>query len=214
MKRFASLDFLRGLAILIMICLHIISDMLDLDTLFADINNEPFINVIMLIVLPFLGGLAGFFLLTSAISNQVSMYKQLEKGLSPNALILRQILGGLLIVLFAMLCEGLIGYHGAFGQMIRNLGREHNWQAYGNTALSRWNHFEAIHTIGWCVVFNGIIQGLMSRNGQWKNTARIIRNYILIALVIIILTIPVWIGVSYIVPGYPWARSELSGQQI
>jgi hypothetical protein len=197
-----------------MISLHIISDSLDLNTLFADINNEPFINVILLIVLPFLGGLAGFFLLTSAISNMVSMYKQLEKGLSAKDLIIRQILGGLLIVAFAMLAEGLIGYHGAFGQMIRGLGRTPDWVAYANTALSRWNHFEAIHTIGWCVVFNGIIQGLLSRNEQWKNVPRLIRNYIIIAVIMVVLTIPVWIGVSQLVPGYPWARSPVSGQQI
>jgi hypothetical protein len=214
MKRFASLDFLRGLAILIMICLHIISDSLDLDLLFSDIDNEPLINIVMLVVLPFLGGLAGFFLLTSAISNMVSMYKQLEKGMPANTLIVRQIIGGLLIVLFAMLCEGLIGYHGAWGQYIRTLSNPSSWESYANTILSRWNHFEAIHTIGWCVVFNGIIQGLLSRNDQWKNVPRLIKNYIIIGVITIVLTIPIWIGVSKLVPGYPWAKSPLSGQQI
>ena len=39
MKRFASIDFLRGLAILMMLILHIISDILDLEALLADMGN-------------------------------------------------------------------------------------------------------------------------------------------------------------------------------
>lgn len=55
-KRFASIDFLRGLAIFIMLFLHMVGDYLDVDTLLADINNIPLINIVALIVLPFLVG--------------------------------------------------------------------------------------------------------------------------------------------------------------
>lgn len=214
MKRFASLDFLRGLAILIMICLHIISHVLDLDLLFADINNQPIINLVLLVVLPFLGGLAGFFLLTSAISNMVSMYKVLEKGSSVKNLVVKQVVGGFLLLIFAMLAEGLIGYLGAFGNLVGDLGGTLNWTGYANTALTRWNHFEAIHTIAWCVIVNGIIQGILSRNDQWKNVPRLIRSYLIIAVIMVVLTVPVWIGMSIVVPGYPWAKSTLSGADI
>ncbi len=66
-KRFSSLDFLRGLAIILMIILHQISDLLDIGTLTADLNSVPLINIVALLILPFIGGLAGLFLLTSAI---------------------------------------------------------------------------------------------------------------------------------------------------
>jgi hypothetical protein len=51
-------------------------------------------------VLPYLGGLAGFFLLVSAISNTISMYRHLQAGKPVNALILRQIMGGILLLVF------------------------------------------------------------------------------------------------------------------
>ena len=65
-KRFASIDFLRGLAILIMLCLHVVMDVLDVNQLMGAINDVSILNVLALIVLPFLGGLAGFFLMVSA----------------------------------------------------------------------------------------------------------------------------------------------------
>jgi hypothetical protein len=189
-----------------MICLHIISHILDLDTLFANIDDRPIINLVLLAVLPFLGGLAGFFLLTSAISNMVSMYKLLQKGESAQNLIIKQVMGGFLLLIFAMLCEGTIGYLGAFGSFVGDLGGTYRFSSYVATMLSRWNHFEAIHTIAWCVIINGLIQGILSRNGQWKNTARLIRIYIIIAIVMVVLTVPVWMGLSSLpfAQGYPW----------
>ena len=83
----------------------------------------------------------------------------------------------------------------------------------GKADSPRWNHFETIHTIGWCVVFNGIIQGALSRKEQWRNVPVMIRNYALIAIAIVALTIPVWIGVGILVPGYPWARSAASADR-
>ena len=110
-----------------------------------------------------------------------------------------------------MLIEGLTGYNGAFGLFVRDLGGPLRVDAYITRALTRWNHFETIHTIGWCVIINGIIQGVLSRNEKWKNTPRMIRNYAIIAVAVIALTIPIWIGVGVIVPGYPWTYSKVSG---
>jgi uncharacterized membrane protein len=94
MKRFASIDFLRGLAIFIMLILHMIGDYLDIDTLLADINNLPLMNIVALIILPFLGGLAGLFLIASSISNMVSMQKNLKRGKTVGSIVIKQIIGG------------------------------------------------------------------------------------------------------------------------
>ena len=211
MKRFASLDFMRGTAILLMILLHVVDQTLDTDTLFSNIEMIPLFNILVLLIFPFLGGLAGFFLLTSATSNMVSMYKLQMRGLPTKTLVVRQVLTGVMIVFFAMLIEGLIGYNGAFGLFVRDLGGPLRMDAYITRALSRWNHFETIHTIGWCVIMNGIIQGVLSRKDQWKNVPAMIRNYAIIAVAVLALTIPVWVGVGLIVPGYPWAYSPASG---
>lgn len=214
MKRFASLDFLRGFAIFLMIGLHVVNGILDTNALLDNMNSNTFLSLLALVVLPFLGGLAGFFLLISATSNMVSMYRRLENGQSTNTLIVQQVTGGVLLVLFAMLTEAVTGYNGAFGIFVRDLGGTYRWALYEQLALSRWNWFEMIHTIGWCVILNGLIQGIISRNGQWKNVSRQIRTYLIIAVVMVGLTIPVWVGVSKLIPGYPWQESAMTGGQL
>ncbi len=214
MKRFASLDFLRGFAIFLMIGLHVVNGILDTNALLDNMSNNTFLSLSALVVLPFLGGLAGFFLLISAASNMVSMYRRLENGQPTNTLIVQQVIGGALLILFAMLTEAATGYNGAFGLFIRDLGGTYRGALYLETALSRWNWFEMIHTIGWCVLLNGLIQGIISRNGQWKNVSRQIRTYLIIAAGMVVLTIPVWVGVSNLVPGYPWQESAMAGGQL
>lgn len=214
MKRFASLDFLRGLAIFLMIVLHVVNGILDTNAQLNSISSNSFLSLSALVVLPFLGGLAGFFLLVSAASNMVSMYHRLENGQPTGMLIKQQVIGGALLILFAMLTEAVTGYNGAFGIFVRDLGGTYRWPLYLEIALSRWNWFEMIHTIGWCVMLNGLIQGIISRKGQWQNVSRQIRTYLIIAAVMVVLTIPVWVGVSELVPGYPWQESAMTGGQL
>ncbi len=214
MKRFASLDFLRGFAIFMMIGLHVINGILDTNALLVNVTNLSLINLVSLVVLPFLGGLAGLFLLVSAISNMISMYRRLENGQPTNILIVQQVIGGALLVIFGMFTEAVTGYNGAFGLFVRDLGGTYRWTTYLQTALSRWNWFETIHTIGWCVILNGLIQGIISRKEQWKNVSHLIWTYLVIAAVMVGLTIPVWIGVSKLVPGYPWVQSSTTGGQL
>ena len=167
MKRYASLDFLRGIAIFLMLVLHIISDTLDIDSLVANLSTLPFFQLLLLIILPYLGGLAGFFLMVSAVGNMVSMQKQLKKGMDVQTLLIRQIVGGFVLLLFAMLSESLLGYHGTFGEVFKNL----NDLSTGNYDQYRWRflYFETIHTIAWCVIVNGIVHALLTRKGQWNN---------------------------------------------
>ncbi|HUT82759.1 MAG TPA: hypothetical protein VMZ29_16305 [Candidatus Bathyarchaeia archaeon] len=203
-KRFVSLDFARGIAIFLMLFLHIVQRTLDRDTLLANINDVPMLNLLALILIPFFGGLAGFFLIVSAASNMVSFYRDLEKGKSVRGLVLKQIVSGILLLIFAFLNEGIIGYNGLFGSFFWNLNNpaNTNWQLI----LYRWNFFETIHTIAWCLIINGCIQGLMSLRGNWKNYKRMIISYIILAFVVVGLTQPIWNLVNHIVPGYPFGE--------
>lgn len=203
-KRYISLDFARGIAIFIMLFLHIVQRTLDIEGLMADevIATKAIINLVALILIPFFGGLAGFFLIISAASNMVSMYKHLRNGKSVKSLVIKQIIGGLLLLVFAMLCEGLIGYQGLVGAFFRSLDNPAatNWEVL----LWRWNFFETIHTIAWCLIINGIVQGLLSLKGNWQNTKRLIISYVILAVVVVGLTQPIWMLVGLIVPGYPF----------
>ena len=234
-KRFSSLDFLRGLSILLMIILHQISDLLDVDTLVGNINNIPLINILALFILPFIGGLAGLFLLTSAISNMVSMQRNLLKGNSVLSIAIKQVIGGTVLLIFAMITEAITGYHGMFGQFLHhpvvdnfinfdrltNLGILPTVNLYTPTAnnfiniqavSTRWAYFETIHTIAWCVIITGIVQALLSINEGWRKPKRQMLIYAILSVIVIVCTKFIWdglytglIGDNGI--GYPWGTN-------
>ena len=210
MKRFASIDFVRGFAIFIMIFLHMVGDYLDVDTLLAKVNEIPLINIVALIVLPLLGGLAGLFLVASSISNMVSMQKNLERGKSVGQIVIKQIVGGFILLLFAMMTEGLTGYHGSFGWFILNLNNPavHFDIVY---AMRQWATFEAIHTIAWCVILNGIVQGLLSMRGGWRKPRRQMLIYFVLIVAVLVATPFVWRGINHWIIGsdgigFPWGH--------
>jgi len=202
-ERYVTLDFARGLAIVVMLFLHIVQRTLNIDGLFATIEQQAMINLLALMLIPFFGGLAGFFLIISAASNMVSMHRDLQRGKSVRSLVLKQVFGGFLLLIFAMLCEGLIGYQGLVGNFFRHLNNPltTNWRVM----LWRWNFFETIHTIAWCLIINGCIQGLLSLKGNWQNTKQMITSYTVLAIIVIALTQPIWNLVRTAVPGYPFA---------
>jgi hypothetical protein len=219
-RRFATLDFARGLAIFLMIALHTLSLALNKTELLADIDNLPLINLVALVIIPFYGGLAGLFLLVSSISNMVSMYRNHEKGTTIKNIVVKQVASGLLLLFFAMVCEAIIGYHGAVGNFFKMLDDpasyfdynpaanyehwegavDYNWQAI----LWRWNHFETINTIAWCLILNGLVQGALAKTIGWKNRKKIMIAYAVLAVVVVGLTKPVWELVKVILPGYPF----------
>ena len=202
MKRVSSLDFMRGVAIVLMIVLHSISDVMDVDTLVGRISNVPLANLIALVVLPFLGGLAGLFLLVSAISNMISMQKQIMRGRSAGMLALRQVITGFLIYIFAALSESFIGYHGGLGGITRRLDQPLyvNW----DNTFTGWGTFEAIHTVAWCVIINGIVQALLSIGKLRDKPKTQMAIYAGLAALVIGFTAPVWIGISRLYPEFPW----------
>jgi len=212
MRRFASIDFLRGIAIVLMLFLHVILHVLDIDGLLAQINDIALINIVALIILPFLGGLAGFFLMVSAIGNMISMYRHLQAGKSVNALIFRQIMGGVLLLIFAMIAESIFGIHGAIANLMKTLDNVSNWN--WQVILYRSYHFETIHTIAWAIILNGIVQGILSRKEGWKNTNRLIKIYAVLIVIILVFTPIMWGLVQLIIPGYPFVNNPLTGKSV
>ncbi|MFX0021269.1 MAG: hypothetical protein ACFE9S_03015 [Candidatus Hermodarchaeota archaeon] len=212
MRRFASIDFLRGIAIFLMIFLHVITHVLDVTGMLAQINDIPMVNIVAFVILPFLGGLAGFFLMVSAIGNMISMYRHLQAGRSVKDLIIRQIMGGVLLLIFAMISESILGIHGVIPNLMRSLDdlSTWNWQVL----LYRGYHFETIHTIAWCIILNGVVQGVLSRNDGWKNPNKLIRTYMILIVAIVALTPLMWWLVDLAIPGYPWADDPLTGVDV
>ena len=93
----------------------------------------------------------------------------------------------------------MIGYHGAVGENIQQaLCRllqtrplepiKWSW----DVATWRFNHFETIHTIAWCIILNGIIHGYLSSKEKYRDKAKLIKTYILLAVVVLALTPLMW----------------------
>lgn len=211
-KRFASLDFLRGLAIFIMLVLHIISDTLDIDSLVNNLSEIQLFQVILLVVLPFFGGLAGLFLIISAIGNMISMQKQLKNGAKWKDLMFRQITTGSLLLFFAMLSESILGYHGTLGDVFLHLN-DLSAGTY-DQVLWRFLFFETVHTIAWCIILNGIIHALLTKNKRWQNTQQLMLTYVILAIGVLVLTPVMWLLAETIIPGYPYAIDPITSKAV
>lgn len=195
MKRYPSIDFLRGFAIFLMVFLHTFMRFLDIDGFVSTIveGGAPLSLVLLMVILLFLGSWAGFFLMVSALGNMISMFKGLQKGRNVKDLVIKQVIGGILLLIFAHLSEGLIGYHGAIGDLV--LGEE-NWL---NTMWYRGFHQETIHAVAWCVIINGIVQGILSMGNGWKKINRNIKIYAILAIIVVALSQFVWWGFDALV---------------
>ncbi len=72
------------------------------------------VAVIMLMAGLYFGGWAGLFLMVSMASNMISMYNNLERGKTIASVVLKQVLGGFILLIFSFLCEGTLQYYGVF----------------------------------------------------------------------------------------------------
>ncbi len=158
-------------------------------------QGVPLFLALLFLLMLFFGGWAGLFLMVSAIGNMISMYKGLEKGRSAKDLVIKQVIGGFLLLSFAYLCEGVIGYKGAIGELLR--GNE-DWI---DVIWHRGYHMETIHTVAWCVILNGVVQGLLSIDDGWKKIKRNIKIYAILAVIVVAATQFVWWGFDALVDG-------------
>ncbi|NMC06354.1 MAG: hypothetical protein GYA24_14145, partial [Candidatus Lokiarchaeota archaeon] len=163
-----------------------------------DIGNgsAPIFLVVLLAVSLFFGSWAGFFLMVSAVGNMISMAKGLERGQNASDLAMKQVIGGVLLLVFAYLTEGTIGYHGAIGDLVTG-----NFTSWWATAMYRGYHMETIHAVAWCVIINGIVQAILSMNAGFKQYSRNIKIYAILAIAVIAATQFVWWGFDAMVPG-------------
>ena len=179
MKRYASIDFLRGLAIFLMLWVHTFQRWVFREPLYTNMENYSLFAIIFLMAILWLGSWAGLFLMVSATGNMFSMHSNLERNPNVGSLVFKQVMGGTLLLLAGIICETVLGYYGYAGEV--TFGDADNWIIM----LWRGTHFETIQAIAWCVILNGITHGLLSINGGWKKINRNIKIYILLILIIV-----------------------------
>ena len=70
-------------------------------------------------------------------------------------------------------------------------------------ALWRFNHFETIHTIAWCIILNGIVHSFLISKEKYKDKSKLIRTYIILAIVVLVLTPLAWGLAKIAIPAFP-----------
>ena len=203
-KRFASIDFLRGSAIWMMIVLHIPMAVYNLSWVYTSMEKAPIILILMLVVILYLGSWCGFFLMISSIGNMISMQNSLNKGKTVRNLVMKQVLGGILLLISAWIIESTTGYTGYIGHLLEGYDNI-------NIMLARGFQMETIHAIAWAVIINGIIQGFLSINGGYQKPKRNMIIYGILAIIVIMITPIMWNLADKIIPGYPYAFYDWSG---
>ncbi|MCE7738501.1 MAG: TM2 domain-containing protein [Candidatus Heimdallarchaeota archaeon] len=193
MKRIVTLDFQRGLAIFMMVFFHSMQHLYDFGWA-TDVENllkMNFLIVIGILLMVFFVGWAGYFLIISAIVNALAMSKRASKGHKPIQIVLKQILTGAGVLFAAMLTDGLIGYYGFLGSAIRS----GNWSYSKFVQLFVGRSFfmmETLHTIGWCMIINGIIHYLLIRKNGFKKIKRNVLVYAILVLTVIVASPFIW----------------------
>ncbi|MHA1816344.1 MAG: hypothetical protein ACTSX1_10080, partial [Candidatus Heimdallarchaeaceae archaeon] len=198
MKRIASLDFQRGLAIWLMVFLHVFNHIWDfsgvgLNDLFSTLN---FGLSLIIVIMAFFAGFAGYFILISSVVNSLATTKSALKGTPPGKLLLKRILTGVGILLAGRITETL-GYYGYFGRVLRSGDSILTVSTWTNPfALSFfWRRIfmmEALQIIGWCQIITGIIAFFLVRNGGAKKFVRNLIIYSALAITVLVATPFMW----------------------
>ena len=186
LKRLLTLDFLRGVAIFLMIPGHQLRSTYNLEWI---IYSEGFGEKGGLIMF-FAGAyaiLATFtsaFLLISIIVNVYTAQKRVERGENPNNILKKQLITGSIIVIYGYLFEMILHPTGLVGRTV--LLSEHNPVYY---MLKRSFDFGTLHLIGWSIILVGLLHYFLvlrpKSRGKEKNI-RALSIYVSLIIVIIV----------------------------
>ncbi|MGA1866492.1 MAG: hypothetical protein ACMUFK_03380 [Thermoplasmatota archaeon] len=211
LKRIVTLDVVRGSCILGMVALHVFSAIFDRSWIGTEeMANKTLLDIVFLLTLAYIGGMAGLFLMVSIISHTISIRHQIGSGKKLADVMVRQIMGGLLLLLFAFIVESAIGHYGFIGRMAY-------WDPLGDISFStqvsenlprlyyRGFHFMTLHTIAWSIIINSIVQWVMYRKGGFIKDKRNVGIFGILSLMVLILTPLAWWFAGTVVDGYPYA---------
>lgn len=200
-KRIASLDFQRGLAIWMMVFLHVFNHMYDYSWVQPEdlFSNIDFFRSVFFAFSAFFGNWVGYFILISAIVNSFATTKKVLAGGSPEKLFGKQVLTGIGIWIAGAITESL-GYYGYFGRVLRSgeVFTATPWVDPVNISFL-WRRFfmlEALQIIAYAMIFTAIVQYFLIRKGGVEKFGRNIIIYGSLALIIVIASPFVWHGVD------------------
>ncbi len=200
-ERIVSIDFLRGLSILVMTFAHCFYHVYDYDWVIEDPSKLFEYSIILVglgLFVAFVGTWNTFFLLISITANTLVMFKKAAKGMDAKKLLFKQLLSGFLLYIFGSAIYGF-GYYGYFGSAIT--GRN-SW----NTAYEIWSKFFQIHTlqtIAFSIMITAVVNYFLIRNDGYKKIKRNLIIYVVLAVSILISTqfVQNWVdSMNWVIP--------------
>ncbi len=186
------------------VAFHIFRDVFDSDLYFGPgyslVFDQPLSVLLLFVSIAFFGSFGSFFIMISGTGNTVSMYAGFQKGKSPKQVVLKQIIGGIILLVFSFLVEGLFQYWGYFGTIFGWNGNAPDptrilWHAYAMTP---------VHCLAVSMIVTGIVEAFLSMNKGHLKYNRNILVYIVLSVIVVIIAQPIWDYVRIIGgPGYP-----------
>lgn len=183
MKRIATLDFLRGVAIFAVIFIHSFQYLYDYTWIIDDytlVFDFPIPFLIIAGILGYFGLWVAFFILISGTVNAYVMTRKAVSTKKKHVILTKQIITGVFILILGYIKEALF-YWGYIGHSFRS-GDWTNFYPFWSSLFE----MKPLQIIGWAMIINGIIHYLlMLREGHEKY----IRNMIIYGLLIVIVLV-------------------------
>ncbi|NHJ49582.1 MAG: hypothetical protein FK733_17465 [Asgard group archaeon] len=186
-KRIASLDFGRGLAIFGMVFFHVFMRMYDysyLENMTEGVPEGTSIGLLVFFgILAFFGTWHAFFLFMSSIVNTYVTIRRGYKGANMLNNMFKQVFTGALLIVIGWF-DTSFSYNGYFGQNI--LGYT-EWSNFSFLYVGLFQA-ETLHMIGLCLIINAVLMYLLTRNNGHEKYRRNMLVYFGICLFIIVVT--------------------------
>lgn len=181
--RIASLDFLRGFAILFMSFFHVFHHLYDYSWLVDDPTiflSFPFFLQLSIGLIAYLGSWNTFFLFISSIVNILSMTKRLDSTDHKHYVLFKQLITGFLIILSGYFVECFL-YHGYIGHGLRFGTWSHPFFLWYNLFVMK-----TLQIIGWSLCITSFTHYILLRKEGRHRYYRNIIVYILLTLGVLV----------------------------
>lgn len=185
LKRILTLDFLRGLCIFLMIPGHQLRSTYNLEWIIYSegFGDKPGIIMVIASAYAILATFTSAFLLISIIVNIYTAEKRMERGEHPNKIMMKQVITGVIIVVYGYLFEMILHPVGLLGKTV--LLSDDNPVLY---MLKRSFDFGTLHVIGWSIILVGLLHYFLVLRPKSQGKEKNIRAFsIYISLIIVII---------------------------
>ncbi|TET32783.1 MAG: DUF1624 domain-containing protein [Candidatus Heimdallarchaeota archaeon] len=186
LKRILTLDFLRGVAIFLMIPGHQLRSTYNIEWIIQSVGFGEKSGLVMFFASAYaiLATFTSAFLIISIIVNIYTAEKRLERGEHPNNILRKQLITGFIIVVYGYLFEMILHPVGLLGKTVLLSGD--NPVLY---MLKRSFDFGTLHVIGWSIILVGLLHYFLVLRPKSKGKENYMRAFFIYAALVIVIIV-------------------------